>query len=57
MSYGFARNATVTDPETGEVYYVLASNMLNTTVVTIDGEVTDTIATDDLEIFNIPSAI
>jgi hypothetical protein len=57
MSYGFARDTTVTDPTTGEVYYVLASNMLNTTVVTIDGEVTDTIATDDLEIFKIPSAI
>lgn len=57
MSYGFARDTTVTDPTTGEVYYVLASNMLNTTVVTIDGEVTDTIATDELEIFKIPSAI
>jgi hypothetical protein len=57
MSKGFVTGATVADRVNGEVYYVLVSDMLNTTVVTIDGEVTDTIDTDDLESFTLPSAI
>jgi hypothetical protein len=54
MSYGFPANTTVIKDD--EIYVVLTSNMIHTTVKTLDGTI-ETLPTEELESFTVPSAV
>lgn len=57
MSNGFAPGTVVFDSTENEVLRVVASNLLTTVAVTLDGTTEVTTETDTLSVFNLPDAL